>query len=145
MTDTLDRGVRLGGEAGLIRRIEGGWELRFERRLRHSPERVWKALTTGDGLACWLAEAEIDLRPGGRMDLNFNRRVMGTGLEQYHAAIPAHVPAFFVRTLTDPNDLVFDPFAGTNSTGYAAESAGRKWLSLEPAAHMIRLAKLRLP
>lgn len=73
MSDTLDTPVRLGAEAGVWRRFEGGWELRFERRLRHSPERVWKALTTGDGLACWLAEATIDLRPGGRMDLNFRQ------------------------------------------------------------------------
>lgn len=72
MTD-VDVRVRLGGDAGTIREIEGGWELRFERRLRHSPERVWKVLTTGDGLACWLAEAEIDLVPGGRMDLNFRQ------------------------------------------------------------------------
>ena len=56
MTETLTS-VQLDADAGTCRRIEGGWELRFERRLRHSPERVWKALTTGDGLACWLAEA----------------------------------------------------------------------------------------
>lgn len=72
MTDTM-QAVRLGSEAGVIREIEGGWELRFERRLRHSPERVWRILTTGDGLVCWFAEAEIDLVPGGRMDLNFRQ------------------------------------------------------------------------
>ena len=72
MTDTMDP-VRLDAGAGACRRIEGGWEIRFERRLRHAPERVWKALTTGDGLACWLAEAEIDLRPGGAMELNFRQ------------------------------------------------------------------------
>lgn len=69
MTDTLDAG--LGVDAGAWRRIDGGWELRFERRLRHSPERVWKALATGEGLACWLAEADIEPRPGGRMELVF--------------------------------------------------------------------------
>ena len=73
MTGILEPDVRLGADAGTLRRIDGGWELRFERRLRHSPERVWKALTTGGGLACWLAEAEIDQRPGGRMDLNFRQ------------------------------------------------------------------------
>ncbi|KQW82495.1 SRPBCC family protein [Brevundimonas sp. Root1279] len=69
-TSPLDR---LGPDAGEIRTVEGGWEVRFERRLRHSPERVWRALTTGAGLACWLAEAEIDLVPGGRMELNFRQ------------------------------------------------------------------------
>ena len=65
--------VRLSADAGVWRPIEGGWELRFERRLRHSPERVWRALTTPEGLACWLAEAMIDPRPGGRMDLHFRQ------------------------------------------------------------------------
>lgn len=69
MTVPLGRGAA----AGSVRRIEGGWELRFERRLRHSPERVWKVLTTSEGLACWLAEAEIEARPGGNMELNYRQ------------------------------------------------------------------------
>ena len=73
MTDAMDTDARLGAEAGTWRRLDSGWELHFERRLRHSPERVWKALTTGEGLACWLAEADIDLRPGGAMELNFRQ------------------------------------------------------------------------
>lgn len=67
MTDTKDP------MAGIWRRIDGGWELRFERRLRHAPEQVWRALTTAEGLACWLAEALIEPVPGGRMDLNFRQ------------------------------------------------------------------------
>lgn len=69
MTDILDP----IDEAGTWRRIDGGWELRFERRLRHSPQRVWAALTTPEGLACWLAEARIEAAPGGRMELNFRQ------------------------------------------------------------------------
>lgn len=70
MTDTL---VHLGADQGRWRRIEGGWELRFERRLRHAPERVWAALTTPEGLKCWLAEAKIEGKDGGRMDLRFTQ------------------------------------------------------------------------
>lgn len=73
MSDTARPPVRLGSDAGTIRAVDGGWEVRFERRLRHSPERVWAALTTGEGLACWLAEAEIEPVPGGRMELNFRQ------------------------------------------------------------------------
>lgn len=72
MTETLAP-ARLGPDAGSIQPVEGGWEIAFERRLRHSPERVWRALTTPQGLACWLAEADIDLEPGGRMELNFRQ------------------------------------------------------------------------
>ena len=56
MTETMDRIA----DGGTWRRIDGGWELRFESRLRHSPQRVWNALTKPEGLACWLAEAVIE-------------------------------------------------------------------------------------
>jgi hypothetical protein len=48
------------------RRISGGWELRFGRRLRQSSPRLCDTLTTGDGFACWLAEADIEANAGGR-------------------------------------------------------------------------------
>jgi uncharacterized protein YndB with AHSA1/START domain len=45
-----------------------GFPDRIERTLElaHPPEKVWAALTTGEGLAGWFGdEATIDLRPGG--------------------------------------------------------------------------------
>ena len=39
--------------------------------------------------------------------------------------------AFFIQFLTDQGDLVFDPFAGSNTTGSVAESLDRKWLGVE--------------
>jgi site-specific DNA-methyltransferase (cytosine-N4-specific) len=41
------------------------------------------------------------------------------------------VPYFFIEMLTDPGDLVLDPFAGSNVTGQVAESLGRRWLAVE--------------
>jgi uncharacterized protein YndB with AHSA1/START domain len=45
-----------------------GFPDRVERtmELAHPPEKVWAALTTGEGLGAWFGEeATIDLRPGG--------------------------------------------------------------------------------
>lgn len=42
------------------------------------------------------------------------------------------VAEFFVRFLTEKNDLVFDPFSGSNTTGAEAERLERKWLGVEP-------------
>jgi site-specific DNA-methyltransferase (cytosine-N4-specific) len=39
---------------------------------------------------------------------------------------------FFIKFLTRPGDLVVDPFAGSNTTGAAAECLGRRWLAIEP-------------
>jgi site-specific DNA-methyltransferase (cytosine-N4-specific) len=43
----------------------------------------------------------------------------------------AGLPEFFIKFLTVRNDLVLDPFAGSNTTGSVAESLGRRWLSIE--------------
>ncbi len=39
--------------------------------------------------------------------------------------------AFFLQFLTDENDLILDPFAGSNTTGYVAEKLKRKWVGIE--------------
>ena len=38
---------------------------------------------------------------------------------------------FFTEFLTDENDLILDPFAGSNTTGYCAEKLRRHWISIE--------------
>jgi uncharacterized protein YndB with AHSA1/START domain len=42
--------------------------LRFERRLAHPPEKVWRALTDPAELRHWFPQdVEVDLQPGGKM------------------------------------------------------------------------------
>ena len=52
-------------------------------------------------------------------------------LEIHPARMSEDVPKFFIKFLTDENDLVIDPFAGSNITGAVAESLGRNWMSIE--------------
>ena len=42
------------------------------------------------------------------------------------ARFPAELPRFFIEFLTDHDDLVLDPFAGSNTTGAVAEQLGRR-------------------
>jgi hypothetical protein len=49
----------------------------------------------------------------------------------YHAALPVRSVMPFVTALTDPGDLVLDPFAGLNATGQAARQLGRRWRSVD--------------
>ena len=60
------------------------------------------------------------------------------GLKNHPARMPEALVKFFVEFLTEPNDLVMDPFAGTNTTGAVAEAAGRRWLSIEADAQYAR-------
>lgn len=51
--------------------------------------------------------------------------------ERHPARFPGELPAFFIKFLTEPGDLVVDVFSGSNTTGIVAESLGRRWLSVE--------------
>lgn len=53
-------------------------------------------------------------------------------LEHQPSRMPADLASFFVNFLTDKNDWVMDPFAGSNVTGAVAERLGRRWISIEP-------------
>lgn len=52
-------------------------------------------------------------------------------LEIHPARMPHDIPDFFIKLLTDENDLVLDPFGGSNTTGKIAESLRRRWISIE--------------
>ena len=53
------------------------------------------------------------------------------GIKAHPARFPAKLPQFFIRFLTDPNDLVVDIFSGSNTTGMVAENEQRRWISIE--------------
>lgn len=52
-------------------------------------------------------------------------------LESHPARMPSGLAEFFIRFLTNENDLVLDPFAGSNTTGAVAESLKRRWVGVE--------------
>ena len=52
-------------------------------------------------------------------------------IKPHPARMQAGMAAFFVQLLTEPGDLVLDPFAGSNTTGYVAELLGRQWAAID--------------
>lgn len=65
------------------------------------------------------------------------------GLKVHPARYPFKLPDFFIRFLTDENDVVMDPFAGSNVTGEAAERNGRRWLAYEVVEDYLAGSKFR--
>ena len=53
------------------------------------------------------------------------------GAKPHPARFPQKLPEFFIRLLTDIGDTVLDIFAGSNTTGAAAESLNRRWIAFE--------------
>jgi DNA modification methylase len=59
------------------------------------------------------------------------RRCKEAGIRPHPARYPEAFARFFIEFLTDQGDLVLDPFAGSNTTGYVAEHLRRKWIAFE--------------
>jgi len=53
------------------------------------------------------------------------------GVKGHPARFPQKLPEFFIQFLTDSGDTVLDIFAGSNTTGAAAERLGRRWIAFE--------------
>lgn len=65
------------------------------------------------------------------------------GYKIHPARFPAALPEFFIKLCTQPGQLVIDPFAGSNMTGYVAESLARRWIASELNEEYVRASALR--
>ena len=64
-------------------------------------------------------------------------------IKGHPARFPSALPEFFIKFLTDENDLVLDIFSGSNTTGYVAERLGRQWLSFELSKEYVASSTFR--
>ena len=65
------------------------------------------------------------------------------GLDRHPARYPEELPTFFIKMLTEPGDIVLDVFAGSNTTGLAAEKLRRKWLSFDISLDYLKASAFR--
>jgi site-specific DNA-methyltransferase (cytosine-N4-specific) len=68
-----------------------------------------------------------------------------SGKKPHPARFPHGLPEFFIKFLTDPGDLVVDPFAGSVVTGEVCESLQRRWLAFELVEEYLEASKFRFP
>ena len=73
----------------------------------------------------------------------YMRACRKAGFRPHPARFPPKFAEFFINFLTEEGDLVLDPFAGSNTTGFVAESLGRKWMSIELDESFARAGSLR--
>jgi DNA modification methylase len=81
--------------------------------------------------------------PHTRSSDPYFRRCREAGLPIHPARFPSAVPEFFIRFLTDPGQMVLDPFAGSNTVGFEAEKLGRTWMAVELSADYVAGSQLR--
>lgn len=65
------------------------------------------------------------------------------GVDRHPARFPADLPAFFIKMLTDEDDIVLDIFGGSNTTGFVAEALGRKWLTFDLSREYLAASAFR--
>lgn len=69
--------------------------------------------------------------PNTESNSRYLRYCKAVGVKGHPARFPARLPEFFIKFLTRPGDVVLDIFAGSNTTGEAAERLGRQWLAFD--------------
>jgi len=62
---------------------------------------------------------------------HYMRKCKELGIKPHPARFPSEFAEFFIKFLTSEEDIVIDPFAGSNTTGFAAEKLNRQWISIE--------------
>ncbi len=81
--------------------------------------------------------------PNTRSYDEYLHRCKAAGIAPHPARFPPPVPEFFIRFLTEPGQVVLDPFGGSNVTGQVAESLGRRWISIEINEEYVAGSRLR--
>jgi site-specific DNA-methyltransferase (cytosine-N4-specific) len=81
--------------------------------------------------------------PNTRSNDEYIRRCRAAKLPVHPARFVPEIPDFFIRFLTQPNQTVLDPFAGSNVTGQVAEQLGRRWIGCEINADYVAGSRLR--
>lgn len=61
----------------------------------------------------------------------YKRAARAAGLPAHGAPMPLALASFLIEFLSEPGDLIVDPFGGSFTTAKAAERLGRRWLSSE--------------
>lgn len=82
-------------------------------------------------------------RGNNESNSEFIRACGDRGLKVHPARFPPALPEFFIKLLTQPGDLVLDPFAGSNTTGFVAEALERRWIAMELSEDYLRASALR--
>jgi site-specific DNA-methyltransferase (cytosine-N4-specific) len=116
-TDKHKAFMKNGGDKRTVAFGDGAYKLRPGSFGRETPGRIPKNIVEV-GHAC--------------SDTNAVRRAAKSlGQSAHGAMFPTRLCDFFVRFLTEKNDLVVDPFGGSQKVALSAERHNRRWVTTE--------------
>jgi DNA modification methylase len=116
----------------------------------HVIRESFSGVQAGGSIPPNVTEADFEDIPESMMKMGNNSandvytlRCREEGIKIHPARFPASLPKFFVKMLTEPNDLVCDPFAGSLTVGAVAEGLERRWLAGEAVEDYLKAGTFR--
>ena len=116
----------------------------------HVIRKSFDKIETGGAIPSNITEALFSDVPDSMLKMGNNAandaytiRCKESGIKIHPARFPALLPKFFIKLLTTENDLVVDPFAGSNTTGAVAESLKRRWIACEAVEEYLKASTFR--
>jgi DNA modification methylase len=114
--------------------------------IRHSFDKI----DAGGSIPSNVTEADFEDVPESMLKMGNNtandvytKRCKENGIKIHPARFPALLPKFFIKLLTEENDLVVDPFAGSNTMGAVAEGLKRRWIAGEAVEEYLKASTFR--
>ena len=110
------------------------------KKLHQNPEKYYKPKTrpSGHDISTSFATDNGGAIPSNMLQIpntdsssQYLRVCRDLEIKPHPARFPLRLPKFFIEFLTEPSDLVVDIFAGSNTTGLAAEIGQRRWIAFE--------------
>lgn len=100
---------------------------KYNMRLRPSDHRISKVWAKDNG-----GSIPHNLIPyGNTANDPYFKYCEAKGLKKHPARFGPFIPEFFIKFLTERDDFIIDPFAGSCTTGSVAEQLSRKWLCID--------------
>jgi site-specific DNA-methyltransferase (cytosine-N4-specific) len=104
----------------------------------------------GGAIPASVVESDWDDTPESMMKMgnnaandDYTMRCKEEGIKIHPARFPAQLPRFFIKMLTEPDDVVLDPFAGSLTTGAVAEKLERQWIAGEAVEEYLKAGVFR--
>lgn len=123
-----------------MKKLQSNPEAYYKPKLRPSGHDVSNGFATDNGGAIPSNLLQISNTESNSSYIQFCK---AAGAPVHPARFPIKLPAFFIDFLTEPGDTVLDIFAGSNTTGAAAEQAGRRWMAFEENAEYLAASAFR--
>ena len=86
----------------------------------------------------------FQLNPNGTLPADVITKAAGRTALRHYATFPSGLIETFVLAASNPEALVFDPFAGSGTTGEVALRAGRRFVGIELSEQYVAIARERL-